>query len=163
MYKYNSLQAGQLTWEHLSLLQNLMNFIITKYLKQVDDNLSVHMDGCNPCGLSITGDIKKINNVMSFTIPSGEVPYGLLSRSCFYCPNLITVTLLQLEIKRFVTWLWTNDVTTSWGRVLNGTLWMRFPCCSNLTFLASPWLQIYRFSNWSICWLWAISSWYSFG
>ena len=25
------------------------------------------------------------------TNPNGEVPYGLLSRSCFYCPNLITV------------------------------------------------------------------------
>ena len=59
MYKYKSLQAGQLPREHLSFLQNLLNFIITKYLKQeVDDDLSVCMDERSPCGLSITGDIK---------------------------------------------------------------------------------------------------------
>ena len=34
MYKYNSLQAGQLPQEHLYYLQNLLNFIMTKYLKQ---------------------------------------------------------------------------------------------------------------------------------
>ena len=56
MYKYKSLQAGQLPQEYLSFLQN---FIITKYLKQeVDDDLSVCMDERSPCGLSITGDIK---------------------------------------------------------------------------------------------------------
>ena len=37
--------------------QSLLNFIITKYLKQVDDNLSICMDEHSPCGLSITGDI----------------------------------------------------------------------------------------------------------
>ena len=59
MYKYKSLQAGQLPLEHLSFLQNLLDFIITKYLKQkVDDNLSVCMDEHSSCGLSITGDIK---------------------------------------------------------------------------------------------------------
>ena len=59
MYKYKSLKAGQLPQEHLSFLQNLLNFIITKYLKQeVDDDLSVCMDERSPCGLSITGDIK---------------------------------------------------------------------------------------------------------
>ena len=59
MYKYKSLQAGQLPQEHLSFLQNLLNFIITKYLKQeVDDDLSVCVDERSPCGLSMTGDIK---------------------------------------------------------------------------------------------------------
>ena len=59
MYKYKSLQAGQLPQEHLSFLQNLLNFIITKYLKQeVDDNLRVCMDEHSPCDLSITGDTK---------------------------------------------------------------------------------------------------------
>ena len=59
MYKYQSLQAGQLPQEHLSFLQNLLNFIITKYLKQeVDDNLSICVDELSPYGLSITGDIK---------------------------------------------------------------------------------------------------------
>ena len=62
MYKYKNLQAGQLPQEHLSFLQNLMNLIITKYLKQeADDNLSVCMDAHSPCGLSKTGDIKYIN------------------------------------------------------------------------------------------------------
>ena len=41
------------------LLQNLLNFIIAKYLKQeADDDLSVCVDERSPCGLSITGDIK---------------------------------------------------------------------------------------------------------
>ena len=59
MYKYKSLKAGQLPQEHLSFLQNLLNFIITKYLKkEFDDDLTVRVDERNPCGLSVTGDIK---------------------------------------------------------------------------------------------------------
>ena len=59
MYKYKSLQEGQLPRKHLSFLQNLLNFIITKYLKQeVDDDLSVCVDERSPCGLSMTGDRK---------------------------------------------------------------------------------------------------------
>ena len=59
MYKYKSLQAGQLPQENLSFLQNLLNFIITKYLKQdIDEDLSICVDEHSPCGLSITGDIK---------------------------------------------------------------------------------------------------------
>ena len=57
MYKYKSLQAGQLPQENLSFLQNLLNFIITKYLKQdIDDDVSVCVDERSPCGLSMTGD-----------------------------------------------------------------------------------------------------------
>ena len=48
---------------------------------------------------SITGDKdlsmsrdKKGNDV---TTPDGEVPYELLPRSCFYCPNLIPVAPLE--------------------------------------------------------------------
>ena len=49
MYKYKSLQAGELLQKHLSFLQILLNFIITKYLKQeVDDDLSICMDECSP-------------------------------------------------------------------------------------------------------------------
>ena len=51
MYKYKFLQAGQLPWEHLSFLQNLLNFFITKYLKQVDDDLSIWVDKRSSCGL----------------------------------------------------------------------------------------------------------------
>ena len=58
MYKCKSKAAGQLPQEHLSFLQNLLNFIITKYLKQVNDNLSVCVDERSPCVLSITGNIK---------------------------------------------------------------------------------------------------------
>ena len=59
MYKYNSLKAGQLPRDHLSFLQNLLNFIITKYLKkEFNDDLSVGMDERSPCGLFVTGDIK---------------------------------------------------------------------------------------------------------
>ena len=60
MYNHKSLQARQLPREYLSFLQNLMNFIITNYLKQeVDDDLSVCVDESSPCGFSVTGDIKK--------------------------------------------------------------------------------------------------------
>ena len=56
MYKYKCLQEVQLQQEHLSFLQN---FIITKYLKQeVDGNLSICVDECSHCGLSITEDVK---------------------------------------------------------------------------------------------------------
>ena len=56
------------------------------------------MDECSPCSLSITGDIKIYQCLMiksnDATTPNGEMPYGLLSRSCFYCLNLITVALV---------------------------------------------------------------------
>ena len=79
----------------------IYNFIITKYLKQeVDDDISVCVDERSPCDLSITGDKylsiscdKKGNDV---TTLDGEVRYGLLSRSCFYCVTLITVAPLEI-------------------------------------------------------------------
>ena len=51
MYKYKFLQAGQLPREHLSFLQNLLIFFITKYLKQVDGDLSILVDKCSFCGI----------------------------------------------------------------------------------------------------------------
>ena len=54
-----------------------------------------------------------------------------------------------------------SDFTASWGRVPNGTLYMRFTCCPNLKFLPISWLEIYIFSNWSFCWLWAVQNWES--
>ena len=56
---------------------------------------------------------------------------------------------LWLELKRFVTWLWANYIITSWGGVHNENLSMMFTYCPK--FLASLWLEIYRFSNWSFC------------
>ena len=59
MYKYKSLKAGQLPRDHLSFLQNLLNFIIRKYLKkEFNGDLRVGVDERSPCGLSVTGDIK---------------------------------------------------------------------------------------------------------
>ena len=59
MYKFKSLQGGQLPGEHLSFLQSFLLFIVTKYLKQEDDDdLSICMEERIHCGLSITGDIK---------------------------------------------------------------------------------------------------------
>ena len=68
------------TTEHLSFFQNLLNFIIAKYLKQ---DLSICVDEHSPCDLSVTGDLK-----------CPRAPYGLISKSCFYCQNLITVAPL---------------------------------------------------------------------
>ena len=49
----------QLPWGHLSFLQNLLNFIIRKYLKQeVDDDLSICVNEWSPCGLYIAENIK---------------------------------------------------------------------------------------------------------
>ena len=57
MWKYKSLQVGQLPQEHLSFLENLLNFIITKYLmEEVDYDLRFCVDERSPCGLSVTGD-----------------------------------------------------------------------------------------------------------
>ena len=59
MSKYKSLQAGRLPQEHSSFLQNLLNFIIIKYLKhEVDGDLSACVDERSACGLAITADIK---------------------------------------------------------------------------------------------------------
>ena len=59
MYKYKNLQAGQLPREDLSLLQNFLNFVITKYLKQeISGELNVCVDECSPIVFSITGDMK---------------------------------------------------------------------------------------------------------
>ena len=99
MYKYKSLKAGQLPQEHLSFLQNLLNFIITKYVeKEFDDDITGGVDERSPCGLSVTRGIKFINVTWSkgngITTPNREVPCQLLSQICFYCPNLITIAPL---------------------------------------------------------------------
>ena len=66
MYKYKSLQEVQLPREHLFFLQN---FTITKYLKQeVGDNLSVCLDECRLCGLSLTGDLSMSHDQKVMTL-----------------------------------------------------------------------------------------------
>ena len=60
--------------ESICFLQNLLSFIITKNLKQeIHDDISI---------FNVTWS--KGNDI---TNPNGEVLYGLLSRSCFYCLN----------------------------------------------------------------------------
>ena len=39
-------------------LANVLNFIITEYLKQVDDDLSIYLDEHSTCVPSVTEDIK---------------------------------------------------------------------------------------------------------
>ena len=73
---------------HISL-----NYIIAKYLKhEVDDGSSVCVDKRRPCCFSVTGDIKIYSvpwsNDNDVTSHNGEVPHGLLSRSCYYLPHL---------------------------------------------------------------------------
>ena len=114
-------------------LVNLLNVIITKYSKEeVDDDFSVCVNERSSCGLSMTGDVKifqcHVIKMYWLFYPNGEVPYELLSRICFSCSNLITVTPLWLELKRFVkvTWLWGDDVTNSWSRVYNFSIDINF-------------------------------------
>ena len=88
MYKYKNLQAGQLPQEHLPFLQNLLNFIITKYLKQeLDDDLGVCVDECSPCGLSITGDkylsMSRDQKVMTLLIPTEKYLTNFYHRVAF--------------------------------------------------------------------------------
>ena len=79
----------------------MLNFIITEYLKQEgDDDISVYVNRRSSSGHSITGDKylstsrdKESNDAAN---PNGEVSYGLLSKGCFYCPNLITVASLEI-------------------------------------------------------------------
>ena len=84
MYKYKSLQKVQLPQQHLSFLQN---FIITKYLKQVDDDPSVCLDECSPCGLSITGDkdlsMSHNQKVMILLPPIEKCPVVFCHRGVF--------------------------------------------------------------------------------
>ena len=81
MYKYKSL--------HLSFLQSLLNFIITKCLKQeVDDDLSLCMDECSPCGLSTTVSYKDLSmshdqKVMMLLPPTEKCPINYYHRIAF--------------------------------------------------------------------------------
>ena len=76
----------------------LAKFTTTKYLKQeVDDNLRVCVDECSPCVISITEDIKMRSKSNDIITPNGAVSYGLLSRNCLYCTNLITVATVTRD------------------------------------------------------------------
>ena len=93
MYKYKSPASRSPTTR---AFVSLAKFIIAKYLKpEVDDDLSICVVERSPCGLSVTVIQRFINVTLSkdndVTTCIGKVTFGLLSRSCFYCPNLITV------------------------------------------------------------------------
>ena len=154
MYKYKSLQVGQLPCGHLAFFQNLLNFPITKYLKQeADGKISISLDEHSLCDLSITGDIK----IYQCHVIKGSWSYYPQRRSALstsimellLLPKTVAPLTRDKEICHMI--IWANDSTTSWGRHPNAILSMRFTYCPNLMFLASLWLEIYRFSNWSFC------------
>ena len=73
IYKYQSLQADQVPQEHLSFLQNTLNFIIAIYLKQeVNNILTVCVDESSPCGCSVTGDINAMQSKDNDILPPME-------------------------------------------------------------------------------------------
>ena len=55
--------------------------------------------------IKITGDSSRFINVMwskgnDVTTPNGEeVPYRILSKTCFYCQNLVTVVPVTIDKK----------------------------------------------------------------
>ena len=70
---------------------------IKKLKQEVDDELSVFVDEHSPRGLSITGNIKTYQCHMIKTQWCYYLQWRralLLSRSCFYCLNLIIVAPL---------------------------------------------------------------------
>ena len=88
MYKYKGLQEGQLLREHLSFLQYLLNFIITKYLKQeVVDDLSICVDECSPSSLCITRDkdllMSRDKKVMVLLPPMKKCPIDFYHQVAF--------------------------------------------------------------------------------
>ena len=79
MYKYKSIQIGQLSRKHLSFFENLLNFIITKFLKEdVDDDISFVWINIAPL-TSITGDIKVYHQeVMTLLPPMEKCPMDFI-------------------------------------------------------------------------------------
>ena len=110
MYKYKSLQAGQLPRKQLCCLQKLLNFIITKYLKQeVDNELSICMDEHSPCSLS-TEDIKIYKN-------QGRVS---ISIEFFLIRLGILVTMVNISL----IWFCCSMNCFCWDFILSEMLWM---------------------------------------
>ena len=154
MYKYKSLKGGQLPWEHLSFLQNLLNFIVTKNLKQeVHDGLSICMNECSPCGLSIIGDkdlLMSHDQKVTMLLTQWRNTLWTSIKELFLLPKFNNSSPFATRDKEICQshMIMSNVVTTSLGRGLNWILWMGFTWCPNLMFLVSPELEIYRFSNW---------------
>ena len=104
MYKYKFLQAGQLPREHLSFLQNLLNFFITKYLKQVDDDLSIWVDKRSSCGLynwrykdlSMSRD-QKVMALLSLMEKFGNSSSSVTRDNLSYNYELVTSLLPEVE------------------------------------------------------------------
>ena len=131
-------------------LAKFAEFFNYKNLKQeVHDDLSVCADERSPCGLSIILSMSRDQKVMKL-LTQWRKTYELLSRS-FYCPNLISPSATRDQE------ICPSHLLIRWW--LNWILWMRFTWCPNLMFLAFPWLERYRFSNWPFCCPWAIQSW----
>ena len=122
----------------------LAKFFIKKYLKQeFHDNLRF---------ISVTW--LKGNDVPS---PNVEVPFGLMSRNCFYCPNLIQLDPMTRD--KEICQSHTNEVMVSVTPKVGYPTELFEWGLPYLMFLASLWLGICRFSNWSFCWIWAVQNW----
>ena len=84
MCNCKALQEIQLLREHLSFLQN---FIITKYLKQKIDNLSIFVDEHSSCGLSNWRDKDLLKScdqkVMTLLPPIEKCPIVFYHRVAF--------------------------------------------------------------------------------
>ena len=73
IYKYKSLQADKIPQDHLSFLQNSLNFIIAKNSKQeVNSILTVCVDESSPCGCSVTEDINFMQSKDNDILPPME-------------------------------------------------------------------------------------------
>ena len=73
----------------------------------------------------------------------GEIPYGLISRSCFYSPNLITVDPLEPDI-RDLSKSHNYEVMTSLlleGKYPIEPFKWGLPALQIWMFLASQWLE----------------------
>ena len=78
------------TMSAFAFLANLLNFIITKYLKQeVIDDLRICMDKYSPCGLSITGDlsISWDQKVMMLLLPKEKCPLDFY-QGIYFTPKI---------------------------------------------------------------------------
>ena len=107
--------------------------------------------------INVTLSLSKGNDVTTCT---EEVSYGLLPRSWFYCPNLITVApeTRDRDLSKSCEYGVMTSFPSEEGYPIEPFEW-GLPCCLNLMLLAFPWLAIYGFSNCSFFWHWAVQNW----
>ena len=83
-------------------MQNLLNFIIAKYSKQeVDDDLSVCVDGRSLCGLSITRDISVLRDekLMMLLPQWRSAPWTFFQSGFIPCKAEVALRSMELQQK----------------------------------------------------------------